>query len=276
MFIKRRGAYKLPIDLYINWAHPLATGLMGGILLNEGGGLPLEFSRGGISTFTTSKPIWRGNSGGLGLFFDLTNTQAVTIPMPVIPTTAPGQSYAFCINVATEGGANSGRIITNGTSDNAPPQVQWSTAGLSTISIQLQRSIANPSCTTSGANIVANKDCHIVITDDQSVTLSPNMYTAYFNGVSASLTAGSNALGTILDPTSLTVGGLASTAPRSIDGTLYYFYKYARVLTQVEALWLMDEPDAFIFDEIPTEFGKIQTASGISPYTPLMAPVRPT
>lgn len=264
-------------DFYVNWAHPLALGLMGGILLNEAGGPPIEFTRGGISTFTSSKPVWRGAAGGLGLFFDLNNTQAVTVPIPVIPTTALGQSYAFAVNVATEGGGSGGgRIITSGTTDNAAPQVQWIGTGLDTMNIQTQRSISAPSCAVSGANIVANRDCHIVITEDQTVTLSPNMFKAYFNGVSASLTAGANAVGTIADPTSLTLGGLASVAARSIDGTLYYFYKYARVLTQVEVLWLMDEPDAFISDEMPSTWSKVQVATGAPLYTPLMAPVRPT
>lgn len=227
----------------IDWAHPLASGLMGGVILNEGGGRPFELINLTQTILTPSRPSWRANRA---LFFDATNTQAVTVPMKAIPTNLTGQSWAFAINVATQGGANTGRIFTNGTSDNANPQIQWQATGLGTISIGDHRSLADATCMTSGANIVANTDCHIVVTDDINITLSPGMFKAYFNGVSSALTAGGNGLGTLSDPTSWTLGGLASLAARSIDGVMYYFYKYGRILSQSDALWLQQEPYAFL------------------------------
>lgn len=250
MLIDIRPRIRKPLygRVEIEESHPLAIGLTGGVVLNEDGGPPLELRQLNRATFTASTPIWKSAPGSeRALFFDLNNTQAVTVPMPIVPATATGISWAFALNVASAGGGSGGgRIFTNGISDNAAPQIQWVGSGLGVINIMDHRSLADASCATSGANIAVNTDCHIVIADDQTIVLSPTMFKAYFNGVSSSLTAGSNALGTISDPTSYSIGGLASLAARSIDGVLYYFYKYARVLTQTEALWLKAEPYAFL------------------------------
>lgn len=229
----------------IDLGHPLANGLYGGIIFNSGG-QPRDIVKGFNSVFTASRPTWKSRMGGYGLFFDMSLTQAVTVPMNPVPTTILGMTWAMGINVATEGGGGGGgRIYTDGVADNTSPQLQWVGSGLGVININDSRSIVNATCTTSGGNITANKDCHICITDDQTSVLSPNMFKAYFNGVSSALTAGSNGAGTLVDPTAYSLGGLASAAARSIDGVMYYFYKYGRILTQNEAMWLRDEPYAF-------------------------------
>lgn len=216
--------------------------------MNEGGGPPISLVIRARSTFTASRPVWKSYPGGAGLFFNTTATQAVTVPMMIIPTTATGQSWAWGMNVATEGGngTGAGRIYTNGVVDNTNPQVLWQGLGLGVVMISDDRSTVDASCVTSGANIVANTDCHVVITDDINVILSPGMFKAYFNGVSATLAAASNGSGVLLDPAFYSLGGLASAASRSIDGVIYYFYKYSRILSQSEALWLKSEPYAFL------------------------------
>lgn len=229
----------------IDWSHPLAFGLKGGLILNEGAGTPLEIVTGQRTTFTASPPGWRSFPGSrLGLFFTRLVAQAVTVPFPTIPSTGIGQSWAFGFNVPATAGTDGDRIFCNGIVDDTNPKLMWTGAGLATISLADDRSVQDASCTITLANIVADKDCHVVISDDLSITLSPTMFRAYFNGVSATLVIGANGAGTPVDPAALTVGGLTSVA-RSISGVMYYFYKYGRVVSQTEAVWLKAEPYAF-------------------------------
>lgn len=180
------------------------------------------------------------------MFFDQGNTQAVTLPMRTASSaTVVGMSWATGINVASSGGGTAGRIWSDGVNVNTGPSLQWSVL-LTALQLNDERSSASAGCTMTGAPIVANQDCHIVATDDLAVTTSPDCFKVYFNGVSNALVGAGNGSGTVVDPASYALGGLPSVAARSIDGVMYYFYKWGRILSQAEAIWLRDEPYAFL------------------------------
>src|SRR3990167_7234439 len=105
MLIRPRswGTTKPVVGAQIDWSHPLARGLAICVLLNEGGGGPLELVRGGRS----------GVNGGAG-------GGAVVPDAPFIATSGLSLLWRGRIDqlAADKGGVFAGKHFTNGATNN--------------------------------------------------------------------------------------------------------------------------------------------------------------
>lgn len=235
---------KPPLGSQINWAHPLARGLVGCWLMNEGGGLKVLNKINNyydiISNFSSFNN-WSQNSKGTGLKF-LRDIQNSKIPLIIDPfsTSSP---FTIVASVApTNNDTNYGAIIGRGQDGSG---AGWSIRFRYKTGNVYEIAIVTTSPSTTGRTTTGIKTYGLNIPVQAVAVWNPNVFlNLYTNGsidksnIDATSQLRTSGVGT-------TIGFNPGTA-EYFNGIINYIYIYNRVLSPSEIQQLYIEPYCFI------------------------------
>jgi hypothetical protein len=225
----------------VNWSHPLARGLVGCYLMNEGGGDKIYDLSGnqntGIFGVGTAAPTWTAGKFGSALLYDGIDS---VINCGIFKDNALAENgrvtFSIWINPNTVGGGSAGRIFARGS-----VLLYHSTTALRfqvTGSTNLVRLLATNS-------IIFGVWQHILLTWDGSVTAA-NVH-IYVNSKECSYTQTTNGVDPVDNSTAPIYLGNSSAGTRSVDGIIDNVQIWNRVLSAAEIARLYREPFA-MFD----------------------------
>lgn len=226
-----QGWQKPPLGTQLNRAHPLAQGLVGAWVMNEGSGNIInDVARNSLGVFSPNKPVWVGT--GIDFENTLGDGTCINIKSPKMPTIG-NKPYSLIISLKTESvnvRSNTGIFSFN------ILDPMWSHDNLGNI-----RLFDSDYKTSATPNILVL---------GKKTTLGWVRYSTETNGLSYYYDGKQNGVAThenaLVKPTSIGIGTSRGDDDSGweYDGVIYYVYFYDRALTPVEVSYIHANPYA--------------------------------
>lgn len=244
----------------IDWSHPLARGLVGAWLFNEGGGtIAYDLSGKGNKGTLTSSPVWSvGFFSGPSLSFD---GSASYVDLGTDASLNPSAVTAAAWVKASSLANTYSTVISR--TDSSVPQSYYTLLVKSTGKLAFYVwGNADINYDGTGANTISVDNWyHLALTYDSSAGLK-----GYFNG----FLDGSAAANGVLTSKSVTatVGKDTNTAGRIWNGLIDFPAIWNRALSAAEVAWLYAEPFAFMQQWAPKRafFGPAAAAPAVGAF----------
>ncbi len=230
----------------INWAHPLAKGLVGSWVMNEGSGnkvFDLSGNRNEGTLQNMAENDWVPGESGHALDFDGSDDDGdLSNPPSLTNIFDDGGSIVCNVYIHSLGGSDAGRIISaqDGggagwllfTGDVAGPDF-----------IILEQVFSGGSGVWISSIFPFNTWRQIIVTyNNSSVTINPKIY---YSGISQTVVENTTPIGIRVDDTNITkhIGNIGQQS-RGYDGLIEYIHIYDHILLQDEATRIYQEPFA--------------------------------
>jgi len=245
----------------INWAHPLARGLVGCWIFNEGSGdkvydLSLNGNHGTLTNMIPESD-WIPGRNGWALDFDGTDDNVDTTYI----THHTKISFTAWVYVRGWGGNNLGRIIDKRASGGTQVFLLFVSSTNAKLNFDRNFSTTLGEWVTPTNSIALGNWYHVALTyDDSSVSNDPKIY---INGISQVLTESSTPVGTANTNTDSYIIGNRGDGLRGFDGYIEEVRLYNRILTDLEVMQLYINPYAMWKDDLfPAIYGGLVVAAG--------------